>query len=86
MRYITLKNIAPGMTLARPLLDENCNILLRSGNKLSPMVYNRLEKMQKELIYSERTEFACMADPAGTFCGISSGGIYRRCSVAAEYI
>ena len=44
------------------------------------------EKMQKELIYSERTEFACMADPAGSVRGIPSGRIYRRCSVAAEYI
>lgn len=42
--------------------------------------------MQKGADYSERSEYACMADPAGFVCGIPSGWIYCRGGVAAEDI
>ena len=51
MRYITIKNVRPGMKLARPLLDEQGNILLREGNLLSTLVYNRVQGMEIQGLY-----------------------------------
>lgn len=51
MRYITLKNVKPGMKLARPLLDEQGNILLKEDNTLSTHVYNRIQTMEIQGLY-----------------------------------
>jgi len=51
MRYITLKNVQQGMKLARPLLDEHGNILLREGNTLSALIYNRIQTMEIQGLY-----------------------------------
>lgn len=51
MRYVTIKNIKQGMVLARPLLDEEGNILLNKGGRISPVVYNRIDKMDVQGLY-----------------------------------
>ena len=51
MRYMTLKNIKIGMQMAKPLLDENGNILLKAGNQVSSAVYNRIQKMDVQGLY-----------------------------------
>lgn len=51
MRYMTLKNIKVGMQMAKPLIDENGNILLNTGNQLSSGVYNRIQKMDVQGLY-----------------------------------
>ena len=51
MRYLTIKNVKPGMKLARPVRDEKGNVLLNKGNSLSENIYNRLEKMEIQGLY-----------------------------------
>lgn len=51
MRYITMKNVKPGSKLARPVLDEQGNILLNAGNTLSPVAYNRILNMDIQGLY-----------------------------------
>ena len=51
MRYMTLKNIKIGMQMAKPLIDENGNILLKAGNQVSSAVYNRIQKMDVQGLY-----------------------------------
>ena len=51
MRYMTLKNIQVGMQMAKPLIDENGNILLKAGNQVSSSVYNRIQQMQLQGLY-----------------------------------
>ncbi len=51
MRYMTLKNIKVGMQMAKPLIDENGNILLKAGNQVSSAVYNRIQQMQLQGVY-----------------------------------
>ena len=51
MRYMTLKNLKVGMKMAKPLIDENGNILLKEGNLLSSAVYNRIQKMDVQGLY-----------------------------------
>lgn len=68
MRYITIKNIKPGMKLARPLLDEQGNILLNAGNTLSTHVYNRIQTMEIQGLYiddeiSQGIEVQDLIDP-----------------------
>lgn len=53
MRYVTIKNIKPGMIVARPLSDEKGNVLINSGNKLSPTIYNRIQSMEIQGLYIE---------------------------------
>lgn len=53
MRYVTIKNVKAGMEIARPLLDEKGNVLLNRGNKLSPVVYNRIMNMEVQGLYVE---------------------------------
>lgn len=43
----------PGMILARPLIDEQGNILMNKGGRISPVVYNRIEKMELQGLYIE---------------------------------
>ncbi len=51
MRYMTLKNIKIGMQMAKPLIDENGNILLKAGNQVSSAAYNRIQKMDVQGLY-----------------------------------
>lgn len=51
MRYMTLKNIKVGMQMAKPLIDENGNVLLKAGNSVSSSVYNRIQKMDVQGLY-----------------------------------
>lgn len=51
MRYMTLKNIKVGMQMAKPLIDENGNVLLKAGNQVSSAVYNRIQKMDVQGLY-----------------------------------
>ena len=53
MRYLTVKNLKPGMVVARPLLDEKGNMLLNKGNKISPTVFNRIQTMEVQGLYIE---------------------------------
>ena len=41
------------MKLAKPLLDENGNVLLRAGNTLTPTVHKRLNSMELQGLYVE---------------------------------
>ena len=51
MRYMTLKNIKVGMQMAKPLIDENGNILLKAGNQVSSAVLNRIQSMDVQGLY-----------------------------------
>ena len=51
MRYIRIQNIKPGMKLARPLLDEQGNILLNHGATISPLTFNRIHTMEIQGLY-----------------------------------
>lgn len=51
MRYVRIQNIKPGMKLARPLLDEQGNILLNHGATISPLTYNRVHTMEIQGLY-----------------------------------
>lgn len=51
MRYEKIENLQAGVTIARPLLDEKGNILLKEGNILSQVVFNRVEKMGVQGMY-----------------------------------
>lgn len=53
MRYLTIKNIRPGMVIARPLLDEKGNILLNKGNKLTSTVFSRIQTLEVQGLYIE---------------------------------
>ena len=53
MRFVTIKNVQLGMKLAKPLLDENGNVLLRAGNTLTPTVHKRLNSMELQGLYVE---------------------------------
>lgn len=53
MRYLTVKNLQPGMIVARPLLDEKGSILLNRGNKLSPMIFSRIQTLEIQGLYIE---------------------------------
>ena len=51
MRYMTLKNVKIGMQMAKPLIDENGNILLKAGNQVSSTIYNRIQQMELQGLY-----------------------------------
>ena len=39
------------MQMAKPLIDENGNVLLKAGNQVSSAVYNRIQKMDVQGLY-----------------------------------
>lgn len=51
MRYSRIENLKAGVTIARPILDEKGNVLLREGNTLSPTVFNRIKNMEIQGLY-----------------------------------
>mgnify|MGYP003290344643 CR=1 FL=1 len=51
MRYEKISSLQAGITIARPLLDEKGNILLREGNVLSPTVFKRVVNMGVQGLY-----------------------------------
>jgi len=53
MRYLTIKNLQPGMTVARPFLDEKGNILLNRGNKITTTIFNRIQTLELQGLYIE---------------------------------
>lgn len=53
MRYITVKNLSVGMTLGRDLLDEKGNILLRAGNCITKVVFDRIILLGIQGLYIE---------------------------------
>ena len=53
MRYLTVKNLRPGMVVARPFLDEKGNILLNKGNKLTSTVFSRIQTLEIQGLYIE---------------------------------
>ena len=53
MRYITMKNVRPGMVVARPIVNEKGNMLINCGNTISQNMYNRMFEMEIQGIYIE---------------------------------
>lgn len=53
MRYLTVKNLRPGMVVARPFLDEKGNILLNKGNKITSTVFSRIQTLEIQGLYIE---------------------------------
>lgn len=58
MYYLTIKHLEPGMKLAKSIVGENGNILLKAGNVLSPTVLRRLTDMGFQGAYIDDPLFA----------------------------
>lgn len=57
MRYITTNNIKIDSIIARPITDENNNILLNKGNKITERVIKRIKELDIQGIFIEDENF-----------------------------
>lgn len=58
MYYLTIKHLTPGMQLAKSIVGENGNVLLKSGNTLTPTALKRLTDMGFQGAYIDDPMFA----------------------------
>ncbi|MEG2230472.1 MAG: HD domain-containing protein, partial [Lachnospiraceae bacterium] len=94
MHYLKMEHIKPGMILAKSVVGDNGNVLLRNGKEISDTILKRIIDMGFQGAYIENPEFSdivvedIITDEIGAkaFEALSTGAFQQAASIAKTMV